>query len=88
MGKYVPDRDFIEGTEKRIREVLSDYNKNIHKFEQKDSMRAGVRARNNLLELFHLCRQRRKEILERKKEIKEKYCTIHPSWEGIEDEYE
>lgn len=88
MGKYVPDRDFIEGTEKRIREVLSEYNTNIHKFEQKDSMRAGVRARNNLLELFHLCRKRRKEILERKKEIKERLWTVHPSWEDVDDEHE
>lgn len=87
MGKYVPDRDFISElpTEKRIREVLEDYNKNIHKFEQKDSARAGVRARNNLLELFHLCRQRRKEILERKKTLK---WVKHESWEGIDDEHE
>ena len=85
MGRYVPDRDFIneEPTEKRIREVLAEYNKNIHKFEQKDSMRAGVRARNNLLELFHLCRQRRKEILARKKTLK---WELHESWEGIEDD--
>lgn len=85
MGKYVPDREFIFGTEKRIREVLAEYNTNIHKFEQKDSMRAGIRARGNLLELFHLCRARRKEILERKKEIKLKNWTVHPSW-SEEDE--
>ena len=71
MGKYIPDRDFVEEepTEKRIREVLEDYNKNIWKFEVKDSKAAGVRARGNLLELYHLCRTRRKEILERKKQI-------------------
>jgi hypothetical protein len=85
MGKYVPDREFIFGNELRIREVLAEYNKNIHQFEQKDSMRAGVRARNNLLELFHLCRARRKEILERKKQIKEKYSTVHPSWETVDE---
>lgn len=86
MGKFVPDREFIFGTEERIRQVLAEYNINIHKFEQKDSRRAGVRARNNLLELFHLCRARRKEILDRSKELKEKYNTVHPSWEGVEDE--
>lgn len=85
MGKFVPDRDFIEGKEKRIREILEDYNKNIHKFEQKNSLRAGVRARNNLLELYHLCRARRKEILDRSKEIRQSWTEIHPSWEGLED---
>lgn len=86
MGEFIPDRDFIHGTEKRIREVLVDYNKNIKQFEQKDSRRAGVRARNNLLELFHLCRARRKEILLRSKELKEYYSTPHPSWEGVQDD--
>lgn len=85
MGKYVPDREFIFGNEKRIREVLAEYNTNIHKFEQKDSKRAGVRARNNLLELFHLCRARRKEILERSKTLGYK---VHESWLEIEDENE
>ncbi len=85
MGKFVPDREFIEGTEKRIREVLADYNTNIHQFEQKDSMRAGVRARNNLLELYHLCKARRKEILARKKEIHQKYWQVHPSWENVDE---
>ena len=82
MGKYVPDRDFIHGTEKHIRQVLAEYNKNIHKFETKDSKAAGVRARKNLLELFHLCRTRRKEILERSKTLG---WQEHPSWEGINE---
>ena len=82
MGKYIPDRDFMFGTEKRIREVLAEYNDNIHKFEQKDVKAAGVRARKNLLELFHLCRKRRGEILERSKTIK---WEEHPSWENVDD---
>lgn len=86
MGKFVPERDFVQGTEARFRELLGEYNENIRKFELKDSMRAGVRARNNLLELFHLCRLRRKEILERTKSIREYYNTEHPSWEGVDDE--
>ena len=71
MGKFIPDRDFVneEPTEKRIREVIDSYKENIWRFEINDSKAAGVRARNNLLELYHLCRQRRKEILERKKQI-------------------
>ena len=83
MGKYIPDRDFIHGNEKRIREVLGEYNENIHKFETKDSKAAGRRARANLLELFHLCRARRKEILERSKTL---VWEMHPSWEGVEDD--
>lgn len=73
-NKFAAERDFIEGNEKRIREVLSDYNTNIHQFEQKNIKRAGVRARANLLELFHLCRARRKEILERSKRIEGGQC--------------
>jgi len=71
MGKFIPDRDFIndEPTEKRIREILADYKENIWRFEIKDSKAAGVRARNNLLELHKLCKVRRKEILDRSKEI-------------------
>ena len=71
MGKFIPARDFIEGTEARIREVLADYNKNIHAFEQKNYWTAGKRARANLLELHHLCKQRRKEIIERHKRLKQ-----------------
>jgi hypothetical protein len=73
-NKFAAERDFIEGNERRIREVLSDYNNNIHQFEQKNIKRAGVRARSNLLELFHLCRARRKEILERSKRIEGGQC--------------
>ena len=72
---------WVEGTEERIREILEDYNKNIHKFEVGHSKRAGVRARKNLLELWHLCRARRKEILERSKELG---WQLHPSWNNIE----
>ena len=81
MGKYVPDREFIFGLEKEIREVLADYNTNIHKFEQKNSKIAGRRARANLLTLFHLCRARRKEILERMHTIND-YTLV----EDFEDE--
>ena len=83
MGKYVADRIFIEGNEKRIREVLSDYNENIHQFETKDIKVAGKRARKNLLELYHLCRVRRQEILDRGKTLN---WVEHPSWSEIEDE--
>lgn len=71
MGKYIPERDFVNElpTEKRIREVLAEYNENIWRFEIKDSKAAGVRARHNLLELHHLAKTRRAEILQRKKEI-------------------
>jgi hypothetical protein len=69
MGKYIPERDFVneEPTEKRIREVLDQYKENIWRFEIKDSKAAGVRARKNLLELYQLAKTRRAEILERKK---------------------
>jgi len=84
MGNFIPDRDFIEEepTEKRIREVLGEYNENIRNFECRNSKAAGKRARANLLELFHLCRQRRKEITDRSKQIS---WYVHESWEGIED---
>ena len=75
MGKYVPDRDFINEipTEKRFRELLVEYNENIKKFEQKDSRAAGVRARLNLLEIYKLIRTRRREILERSKWLQEQW---------------
>jgi len=71
MGKFIPERDFVneEATEKQIREIFESYKENIWRFEVKDSKAAGVRARHNLLELGKLCKVRRKEILERKKEI-------------------
>lgn len=72
MGKYIPDRDFVNEieTERRIREVMDDYKENIWRFEVKDSKAAGVRARHNLLELWHLVHQRRREILDRKKTLR------------------
>tara|TARA_R110000851_G_scaffold66120_1_gene149694 strand:- start:258 stop:518 length:261 start_codon:yes stop_codon:yes gene_type:complete len=83
LGKYVADRDFIEDepSEKRIREILVDYNNNIKQFECQNNRSAGRRARANLLELYHLCRLRRKEILERNKEIS---WHVHESWNNLE----
>lgn len=84
MGKYVPDRDFVNEieTEKKIRELFSEYNTHIHNFEVKDIKTAGVRARKCLLELYPLLKQRRLEILERKKSMR---WVEHPSWENVED---
>lgn len=84
MGKYVKDRDFIDGLEMRLREVIQEYDINVRQFEQKNNKQAGVRARANLLELFHLCRARRKEI--RQRYLSMGKWEIHPSWEGIDDE--
>lgn len=71
MGKFIPDRDYVNEipTEKRIRELCEAYYTNIHAFETKDNKAAGKRARQNLIELYHLCRVRRKEILARQKQI-------------------
>lgn len=74
---------WVDGTELRIREVLTDYNNNIQKFETEHSKRAGIRARKNLLELFHLCRARRKEISLQSKEYG---YFLHPSWEGVDED--
>ena len=84
MGKYVPDRDFVSEieTEQEIREQLTIYFEEIHKFEVKDNKSAGVRARNALLALYPLLKKRRKEILERKKTMA---YYEHPSWEDVED---
>jgi len=85
MGKYIPERDWISETptEKEIRRVLTEYNENIHIYETKGFKTAGVRSRNNLLELYPLLKKRRREILEgyKNKEPLEE----HPSWEGVED---
>lgn len=83
MGRYVKDREFIFGTEQIIREVITEYDINIREFEQKNNKRAGVRARQNLLELAFLCKKRRKEILTRSKELGK--WKIHPSWEGVDE---
>ena len=71
MGKFIPERDFINElpTEKRLRELIDEYKENVWRFEIKDSKAAGVRARNNLLEIGKLTKIRRQEILERKKDI-------------------
>jgi hypothetical protein len=71
MGQFIPERDFVNElpTEKRLRELMDEYKENIWRFEIKDSKAAGVRARNNLLEIGKLTKIRRLEILERKKEI-------------------
>lgn len=83
MGRYVKDREFIYGTEQMIREVITEYDINIREFEQKNNKRAGVRARANLLELGFLCKKRRREILERRKELGK--WEVHPSWEGVDE---
>ena len=82
-NRYVADVPYyIEGNEERFRELLAEYNENLHQFETKSNKSAGRRARKNLLELYHLCRTRRAEILEGMKECG---WHEHPSWQGIED---
>jgi hypothetical protein len=70
MGKFIPARDFVFGTEKQIRDLLSEYNDAIHIFEQKNYKKYGVKARKILLQLKKLIVIRRKEINERHKKIK------------------
>ena len=85
MGKYIPERDWISETptEQRIREILKAYNEDIHRYETKGFKAAGIRARNCLLELAPLLKQRRKEILLGYKDRQR--AEMHPSWEGVED---
>ena len=84
MGKYIPERDWINETptEQEIRRILKEYNENIHKYETKGYKTAGIRSRNNLLALYPLLKRRRKEILDGYKNRK---IEEHPSWEGVED---
>jgi len=84
MGKFIHEPPpWQNETEQRIRELLGLYNEDIFKFEVNKNQRAGVRARAYLLELYHLCRIRRKEILKDKKEMK---WYEHPSWEGFDED--
>lgn len=84
MGKFIKEPlPWQNETEQRFRELLGLYNEDIYKFEVNKNKRAGIRARAYLLELYHLCRLRRKEILEDKRNIK---WYEHPSWEGIEED--
>jgi hypothetical protein len=84
MGKLFKDRDWTEDypTEQYMREVMRLYFENVNDLNTNKNMTAGVRARKYLLELFHLCRKRRKEILEQKREYK---YRVHPSWEGVKE---
>jgi len=82
MGKFIhTPPPWQNETETRLRELLSSYNEDIIKFECKGNKRAGVRARTLLLELHHLCKKRRKEILQKKKSM---VMYEHPSWEAYE----
>ena len=85
MGKYIPERDWISETptEQEIRRILSEYNDNIHRYETKGFKTAGIKARNNLLELYPLLKKRRQEILAGYKNRKP--LEEHPSWKGIEN---
>jgi hypothetical protein len=84
MGKYVPEDSWIatNETEQEIRRILGEYNENIHKYESKGYKTAGIRSRNNLLALYPLLKQRRKEILDGYKNRKDEE---HPSWKEVED---
>jgi hypothetical protein len=74
MGKYVPDRDFIFGTEKLLREAIHEYNDNIHDFEKKNIKIAGKKARRAILKIKKLLPIRRNEINAR---IKKLYYRVH-----------
>ena len=69
MGKYVPDRDFIFGTEKLLREAIHEYNDNFHYFEKKNIKIAGKRARRALYKIKKLLPIRRNEINARVKKL-------------------
>lgn len=79
-----PDRNWVEDepTEQELRDVLRYYFEQVHMLNADKNMSAGVRARKALLHVFHLCRQRRKEILEQKSEYK---YHVHSSWKDIDE---
>jgi hypothetical protein len=45
MGKYVPDREFITGLEKELRDIIDKYNFEIHMFEQKNVKKKRQRSK-------------------------------------------
>jgi hypothetical protein len=55
-----------------IEQHFAEYKENIAKFMEKDNASAAARARKSLLELGKLTRAVRKQIQERKKELKAK----------------
>ena len=70
MGKYVPDREFITGLEKELREIIDKYNFEIHMFEQKNVKKNGREARKLLRQLKILLPKRIREIIDRERKIK------------------
>tara|TARA_B100000242_G_scaffold29913_1_gene17959 strand:- start:945 stop:1187 length:243 start_codon:yes stop_codon:yes gene_type:complete len=70
MGKYVPEREFITGLEKELRDIIDKYNFEIHMFEQKNVKRNGQEARKLLRKLKNLLPKRIKEIIDRERKIK------------------
>jgi len=69
MGKYVPDREFIHGLEKELRDIIDSYNYHIHMFEQKNVKKNGREARRLLRKLKLLLPKRIREIIDREAKI-------------------
>ena len=69
MGKYVPDREFIEGLEKQFRDLIDDYNYHIHMFEQKNIKKNGLEARKLLRQIRAIIPKRVNQILARSRKI-------------------
>lgn len=63
-------------THKRFMQLADEYWKNNEKFMKKANITAGIRARKCLIELFHICRQRRAEISESSHEIRAHHQEI------------
>jgi hypothetical protein len=61
----------------RLLECIKDYYEHNEKFMVKGFYHPGTRARKELLEIYHLVRQRRKEIQEEVRRIRTHYNEIN-----------
>ena len=66
----MPDREFITGLEKELRDIIDKYNFEIHMFEQKNIKKNGREARKLLRQLKILLPKRIREIIDRERKIK------------------
>ena len=84
-AKFIACPDYKSKEFERFEELYHSIQREYYQCKVKKNKVAHRRMRQQLLEMFHLCRLLRRQVSEHKNTIPRYEDIIHPSWEGVED---
>ena len=83
--KFVACPDYKSDEFTRFEQLYNDIQREYYKSNVKHNKTAHRRAREYLLEMYHLCRTLRRQVSQHRNSLPKWHEIVHPSWQGVED---